>query len=114
MLTKKKIEEKAGSLDWKTTWTDQSKRHKAVEFQSCTTFGQDITINIDYEKLSEIEGEVYRKYTDFDVSEETSLWIGSDGHGKNGAPYEIEDIVKDMKEAENMILELSEGIGEIT
>ena len=33
----------------------------------------------------------------FDVDAEAALWIGDDGHGKNGAPYHIKDIVEDME-----------------
>lgn len=32
----------------------------------------------------------------FDVDYETSIWIGKDGHGKNGAPYHIKDILDEM------------------
>ena len=44
-----------------------------------------------------------------DVDEEAYIWIGSDGHGKNGAPYHIADIVKDMEEAEVMMADLYEA-----
>ena len=37
---------------------------------------------------------------------EAYLWIGDDGHGRNGAPYHIKDIVSDMEEAEEQIYEL--------
>ena len=50
-------------------------------------------------------------YQDFDVSYETSLWIGSDGHGKNGAPYEIKDIYEDMEECHEFIMELYNIVG---
>lgn len=36
--------------------------------------------------------------------------IGNDGHGKNGAPYHIKDIVTDMEEAEKMIETLYETL----
>ena len=38
------------------------------------------------------------KYIDgYDVDEETYLCLGTDGHGKNGAPYHIEDILEDKE-----------------
>ena len=40
---------------------------------------------------------IHEYYENFDVDEEAYIWIGSDGHGKNGAPYHIADIVKDMR-----------------
>ena len=41
---------------------------------------------------------------------EAYLWIGNDGHGKNGAPYHIKDIVSDMEEAEKQIHDLLEAL----
>ena len=52
---------------------------------------------------------IHKYYEDFDVDEEAYIWIGSDGHGKNGAPYHIADIVKDMEEAEVMMADLYEA-----
>lgn len=49
---------------------------------------------------------IHEYYENFDVDEEAYIWIGSDGHGKNGAPYHIADIVKDMEEAEIMMADL--------
>lgn len=39
----------------------------------------------------------------FDVDYETSLWIGKDGHGANGAPYHIKDILEEMYLAKEQI-----------
>ena len=45
-------------------------------------------------------------YNNYDVDYEASLWIGPDGHGKDGAPYHITDIVKDLEAVDS---ELSES-----
>lgn len=42
----------------------------------------------------------------FDVDYETSIWIGKDGHGKNGAPYHIKDILDEMYSAKEQIATL--------
>ena len=112
MLTKRKIEETAESLSWNVKWYDLNTRHPAVEFETSTTLGQDLIVRIDFTKFSAITQKVYDYYLSFDVDYETSLWIGNDGHGKNGAPYKIVDIVHDMEEAEKMILRLSEKLEE--
>ena len=39
----------------------------------------------------------------FDVDYETSIWIGKDGHGTNGAPYHIKDILDQMYSAKEQI-----------
>ena len=54
-------------------------------------------------------GNIHDYYENFDVDAEAYIWIGSDGHGANGAPYHIVDIVKDMEEAEAMIADLYEA-----
>lgn len=51
-------------------------------------------------------------YEWYDPDEEASLWIGDDGHGKNGAPYSITDIVKDMEQCEEMVRDLLYAIEE--
>lgn len=42
----------------------------------------------------------------FDVDYETSIWIGKDGHGTNGAPYHIKDILDQMYLAKEQIAAL--------
>ena len=56
--------------------------------------------------ISEIED----YYEGFDPDYEAYLWIGTDGHGRNGAPYHIKDIVSDMEDAEAMIKTLYETL----
>ena len=58
------------------------------------------------DSISEIED----YYEGFDPDYEAYLWIGTDGHGRNGAPYHIKDIVSDMEDAEAMIKTLYETL----
>lgn len=37
-------------------------------------------------------------YNSYDPYEEAALWIGPDGHGKNGAPDNLKDLIADMEE----------------
>ena len=39
---------------------------------------------------------------------ETYLWLDSDGHGKNGAPYDMKDLYEDMEACREIIYELYE------
>ncbi|SFB10173.1 hypothetical protein [Selenomonas ruminantium] len=50
--------------------------------------------------ISDLEDDAYVAYENFDVDEETALWIGEDGHGKNGAPYRIRDILEEFENYE--------------
>jgi hypothetical protein len=55
----------------------------------------DYTVDIDF-------------HDDYDPDEEALLWLGPDGHGMNGAPYRMTDVVKDMEQCETFIGELLE------
>lgn len=85
------------------------------EFSQYTKAGQDFNFSAemryaDPDTLIKSVREYYEKY---DPDEEAYLWIGDDGHGKNGAPYRISDIVADMEDAESMVgtlLEAFEGL----
>lgn len=57
--------------------------------------------------LTEFIREVKNQYESYDPDEEASLWIGPDGHGTNGAPYHIREILDDMEELEKAYEELA-------
>ena len=56
---------------------------------------------------------VYDYWQGYDPDYEATLWIGPDGHGHNGAPYRISDIVRDMEECESRLEELYEALNEL-
>jgi len=60
----------------------------------------DMREEVEGETLEEIAEELYKAYENFDVDTETALWIGEDGHGKNGAPYHIRDIIQEFERYE--------------
>ena len=105
------IKEKAESLEWTV---DVDKRD--ITFQKYSPEGQDFSFSIyiedidkeldDNEKVMEVADKILEYYNSYDPSEETALWIGDDGHGRNGAPYYIDDLYEDMKYCECMIYEL--------
>ncbi len=77
-------------------------------FSQYSDRGQDFSFSVelkdgDVNTLIENMSDYYESY---DPDEEASLWIGPDGHGKNGAPYRITDIVKDMEQCEEMVRNL--------
>jgi hypothetical protein len=106
------ITEVAERKGWKVSVSDRFNEKDSMdfEFSRYSTFGQDFivpAIMTDMNPQTLID-DLRSGYEAFDVDEEASHWIGSDGHGKNGAPYHITDIVKDMKECEEMYGELSD------
>lgn len=78
-------------------------------FGKFSSAGQDfnIAVNVTPEtEISDIQHDIWEIYYNFDVSEETYLWLDSTGHGKNGAPYDMKDVYEDMEECQSFILEL--------
>ena len=85
------------------------------EFSQYTEAGQDFNFSAEmrYADPDTLIKSVREYYENYDPDEEAYLWIGDDGHGKNGAPYRISDIVADMEDAESMVgtlLEAFEGL----
>lgn len=84
------------------------------EFSQYTKAGQDFNF---YAEMKDGDPDNLIKsvrvyYESFDPEEEAYIWIGEDGHGKNGAPYHICDIVADMEDAESMVLDLLAALEE--
>ena len=100
-----KIVRMAGDTSWSVSIEDES----YVEFSTYTTFGNDFGFAIRIyrdDDLSDIIDRIKEYIDDFDVDYEAYLWIGADGHGKNGAPYHIKDIVSDMEDARDSMKKL--------
>ena len=66
---------------------------------------KDFVFAISYEEksLQSFVFQIEDYLKNFDVDYETSIWIGEDGHGKNGAPYHIKDILDEMYSAKEQI-----------
>ena len=103
MKTIEQITQIAESLGWKVE-VDESD----ITFSRYTTAGQDFSFSVN--KNKDIADEVLDYYEGYDPSEEAILWCDSSGHGKNGAPYQLKDIIADMEEAEEMVGALYEAI----
>ena len=66
----------------------------------------DMAVYADADNLADLAEIIYDEYDSFDVDYETSLWIGDDGHGKNGAPHHIRDILDDFQKYEDDLWKL--------
>lgn len=78
-----------------------------VELSFFSPEGQDCSLSI--EKGNNIEcfcNNIYDYYDNFDVSYETYLWLDSDGHGVNGAPYDMKAVYEDMTWCQNKIYDI--------
>lgn len=85
----------------------------SFEFSKFSPAGQDFcfTRDVDYEDdedyvFAELRDAVYRYWENFDVCEETYIWLDNTGHGMNGAPENMKDLYEDMQACEDMIHDL--------
>lgn len=65
--------------------------------------GQDFGFYVECETgdADEFINAVEGYYNSYDPYEEAALWIGPDGHGKNGAPDDLKDLIADMEECKD-------------
>lgn len=110
-MIQQKITEIAEKLGWSVDFSEPQNGKTDVNFAKYTSYGQDFNFSVELEDddMEAFIDNIHEYYENFDVDEEAYIWIGSDGHGKNGAPYHIADIVKDMEEAEVMMADLYEA-----
>lgn len=93
----------AEGLGWAVT-----KDRTDIELQQYTTFGQDFSFSVN--RTEDYVKQVYEYYDGFDPSAEALLWCYNFGHGKNGAPYHLKDIIADMEEVEKMLEQLYDAL----
>ena len=110
-MIQQNITEIAEILGWSVDFSESQNGKTDVNFAKYTSYGQDFNFSVELEDddMEAFIDNIHEYYENFDVDEEAYIWIGSDGHGKNGAPYHIADIVKDMEEAEVMMADLYEA-----
>lgn len=102
----------ASDLGWQVRAYSTALGVVEFDFSQCTRAGQDFEFSVEMkdDDPDSLLNEIERYYDGFDPDYEAYLWIGTDGHGKNGAPYHIKDIVSDMESAEEMINTLYETL----
>ena len=75
-----------------------------VTFYKTAPNGLDFSFEVDIgDDINDFSRNINNTFMDYDVSYETYLWLDNTGHGKNGAPYELEDILEDIKACEQYI-----------
>ncbi len=102
-MNTKRFREIAEGLGWKVT-IDGS----YIELSQYSPAGQDFSFEV--HKGENYVEQVYRHYDNYDPSAETMLWVDEFGHGKNGAPHDLEDVLADMKAVEKMLETLYDAL----
>lgn len=96
------------SEGWSVNTSNLENKCIQFEFSQFTPAGQDFNFSAE---LKDNDPQTLVKsikdyYESFDPDSEAYLWIGENGHGKNGAPYHIKNIVDDMVAAEEKVYQL--------
>lgn len=102
-MTEKKFIQIAEMLGWSVT----KDRHD-IELQFYTDYGQDFSFSVN--RNEDYVKQVYDYYNSFDPDEEALLWVDDSGHGTNGAPYRLMDIITDMEEVKNELGKLYDAL----
>lgn len=110
-----KITDAAESVGWSVTTSENDDGSLDVNFNTDTKFGQDLNCwgtlkDDDYKSLVD---EIKNWYEGYDPDEETMFWVGPDGHGKNGAPYHLSDVLADMQDAESKLEDLAIALAQL-
>ena len=106
----------AETLGWKVSPMHFANGVSRFKFRRYSPAGRDFSIIIDAITINDtvkspevlIDGLVnYIK--GFDPCEEAIKWCGPDGHGRNGAPNKLTDIIADMEDCKQMMETLLHG-----
>lgn len=94
----------------------QDKNIVIFEFSQFTPAGQDFFFSATMQgrSLKSLVSDMEEYYEGFDADSEAYLWLDGNGHGKNGAPYHMKDVVADMEAAEDMVCKLLESVRGLT
>lgn len=105
-MNREKITEIANSAFWQVS-EETYENGKGLLFSKFSPAGKDFNFSIEpSETFEELLERITEYHDSFDVDYETYIWLDKDGHGRNGAPYHIKDLVEDTEACQRMILEL--------
>lgn len=102
-----KLSKKLTAMIEKADFTINYEDETCISFYKYSPAGQDFFFTIDTENnLNSFRDNIFEYYNDYDVSYEASWWLDEEGHGKNGAPYDMKDLYEDIEACEGFIKEL--------
>ena len=121
MRTRNKIIKEVTQCAEANGWHVDAEKHQdknivIFEFSQFIPAGQDFFFSVTMQgrSLESLITDMEEYYEGFDVDSEAYLWLDSNGHGKNGAPYRMKDVLADMEAAEDMVCKLLEAVSPFT
>lgn len=95
------------------SYTDEKETMVSFSFEKYSPDGRDFVFEIcvpneddEYTLYYNVADAIADYWEGFDVSYETYIWLDENGHGKNGAPYDMSDVYKYTESCEKMIGDL--------
>lgn len=98
----------AEDLSWSYNVCEERNGDVCIELEKYSPQDQDFIATIWFEDGNEHDfiDKLREYWQDYDPDEEAVKWIGEDGHGKSGAPYNLRDVLNDMEDCKGMLREL--------
>lgn len=98
----------ANELGWCYYTSDKQEDEVCVELEKFSPMGQDFIATLWFENDNEDDfiDKLKDYWQNFDPDEETARWIDDMGHGINGAPYNLQDVLIDMEDCKEMLRDL--------
>lgn len=95
-----------------TVYHEKKGSETEFSFSQFTERGQDFSfsISMDNQDFVTFLTELSDYYEGYDPEAEIMLWLDNDGHGKNGAPFHMRDVLSDMEDCEKMIGQLFDAL----
>lgn len=93
---------------WSVDFFENNENCVNVNFQRYSSAGQDFSFGVEVNDNNPqgLLDDIDNYYQEFNPDGEALLWCDNDGHGKNGAPYRLKDIIADFEEIEEEIHQL--------
>lgn len=91
-------------------WMQRSIRTRISSFLSFPNSLLPDRISSFLPRFESLVSDMEEYYEGFDADSEAYLWLDGNGHGKNGAPYRMKDVLADMEAAEGMVCKLLEAV----
>lgn len=107
-----RITELAEADDWSVDAEELKDQDNVVGFTfgKYSDAGQDFSFYVEMKDgdIDTLIENIDSYHDGYDPDEEAMLWLGPDGHGMNGAPYRMSDVLKDMEQCESNVGKLLE------
>ena len=104
----------AEKLGWDVVFfNDHTTSKKHFTFKRIITAEQEFNFEVEAVNFTELYSNIDAYFINFDVSKETYLRLDNEGHGVNGAPYDMIDVYSDMKMCEDQIEKLKNVLEEV-